>query len=402
MAGYTLGLSIGNRHLCIPIRRDRGVSKACIGRRLRKEHPGQASGADRLNRPVSSSESANTSPGVPAYPGTPINTPGENGRFGPEHGPPRPSPLDQRAATEKITIDDAAEQQRAPSHLAFHLPKAQNAARSAAATPGLITAHRVKYSVAASGTTEAIASEKGTIPSGFPIPKGRYPGQFLNFGPGLTAASTAAGEPTTGNDQHVPDPRAKDAGNPLSSATQNLHTSHDESAGDNPRPDFSVPPENPKISPAKTPVAGTSASTGSGARNLLESATPHSAPDYDNRHPAGFGLISSEILAAPEGSGGRPNVSHDRGSAMLCCIMLYYAMLCYAMLYYSVLCYAMLCYAMLYYAVLCYAILCKILHHCPTAPTSAVNWPTVGPNAASAREVTQGREPASSKCSQHA
>ena len=158
--------------------------------------------------------------------------------------------------------------------------------------------------VAASGTTEAIASEKGTIPSGFPIPKGRYPGQFLNFGPGLTAASTAAGEPTTGNDQHVPDPRAKDAGNPLASATQNLHTSHDESAGDNPRPDFSVPPENPKISPAKTPVAGTSASTGSGAQNLLESATPHSAPDFDNRHPAGFGSISSEILAAPEGSGG--------------------------------------------------------------------------------------------------
>ena len=137
-----------------------------------------------------------------------------------------------------------------------------------------------------------------------------------------------------------------------------------------------------------------------------------------------------------------------------CCTMQCYAMLWYAMLYY-----AMLCYAMLYYAVLCYAMRRPITegcarheprgrlvtgfrraadfgrspmarthssphgfppftwsrHHCSAAPTPAVNWPTVGPNAASAREVTQGRErdteaegerlnnkPASGKSSQHA
>ena len=291
---------------------------------LRKEHPGQASGSGRLSHPTPSG-TANASPGVPALPGTPIMKcfadPGGNGRFGLDH-PPAAVPPVQRSTIEKITIDGAAEQQRAPSHLAFHLPKAQNAARSAAATPGLITAQnpaetdttssnltsqnlhqtqsglitRLAHAfvskvpfmraspcttppeVSAGETTGEITSEKGTTPSGFTIPKGRYPGQFLNFGPGLTAASTAAGEPTTGNDQHVPDPRAKDAGNPLSSATQNLHTSHDESAGDNPRPDFSVPPENPKITPAKTPVAGTSAGTGSGAQNSLESATPHATP----------------------------------------------------------------------------------------------------------------------------
>ena len=128
--------------------------------------------------------------------------------------------------------------------------------------------------------------------SGIPISKGQDPGQFSNFGLGSIAASYVAGEPTTGNDQHVSDSRTKDAGNPLPSATQNLHTSHDESAGDNLRPDFSVPPENPKITPAKTPAAGTSACTGSVAQNALESATPHATPVSDARHPAGFGLIS--------------------------------------------------------------------------------------------------------------
>ena len=102
---------------------------------LRKEHPGQASGADRLNRPVSSG-SANTSPGVPAFPGTPIITfscPGENGQFGHDHPPARAVPPDQRRLNEEC---DEAASSRAPSHLAFHPPKAQDAARFAAATSG--------------------------------------------------------------------------------------------------------------------------------------------------------------------------------------------------------------------------------------------------------------------------
>ena len=266
-----------------------------------------------------------------------------------------------------------------------------------------------------------IASEKGTTPSGIPISKGQDPGQFSKFGLGSTAASHAAREPTTGNDQHAPNPRAKDAGDSLSSAAQNLHPSNDESAGDNVGPDFSVTPKNPKITPAKTLVAGTSACTGSGAQNSLESATPHATPVSDARHPAGFGLISSEILAAPEGSGGRPNVSHDRenadaqvfaeipllqnlasghslgsiedyilhilssrlgdvarhGSTKIASTNEVDAMhqdshrtdasaqdrqQCYAMLCYAVLCCTMLCYAniytMLYYAMICYAVLC--------------------------------------------
>ena len=108
---------------------------------LRKEHPGQASGTGRLSQPTPSG-SASASPGVPALPGTPIITfacPGENGRFGLDH-PPAAVPPVQRSTIKKITIDGAAEQQRAPSHLAFPLPKAQNTARSAAVTPGLITA----------------------------------------------------------------------------------------------------------------------------------------------------------------------------------------------------------------------------------------------------------------------
>ena len=107
-----------------------------------RDHPGQASGTGRLSQPTPSG-SASASPGVPALPGTPImkcfTDPGGNGRFGLDH-PPAAVPPVQRSTIEKITIDGAAEQQRAPSHLAFHLPKAQNAARSAAATPGLITA----------------------------------------------------------------------------------------------------------------------------------------------------------------------------------------------------------------------------------------------------------------------
>ena len=254
---------------------------------LRKEHPGQASGADRLNRPVSSSESANTSPGVPAYPGTPINTPGENGRFGPDHGPPRPSPPDQRAATEEY---EEAPASRAPSLLAFPLPKAQDAARFSAATSGPITASNLTENDATSSQSlhqnlhqtqsgmitrlakavvsnlpflratpcstpreeteaaksEEIDCEKGTIPSGFTVSEGRYPGQFSNFGPGSTAASHAAREPTTGNVQQNPNSRANHVGNSLSSAAKNLHPSNDESAVDNPHLDFSVPPKNPK------------------------------------------------------------------------------------------------------------------------------------------------------------
>ena len=111
---------------------------------LRKEHPGQASGTGRLSQPTPSG-SASASPGVPALPGTPIITfacPGENGRFGHDHSPARAVPPDQRVPTEKITTDGAAEQQRAPSHLAFPHPKAQNAARSAAVTPGQSSGQR--------------------------------------------------------------------------------------------------------------------------------------------------------------------------------------------------------------------------------------------------------------------
>ena len=245
---------------------------------LRKEHPGQASGSGRLSHPVSSSETANTSPGVPAFPGTPLSAcyPGGNGRFGHDHPPTIAAPPDQRTETAKC---NQAASSRAPSHLAFPVPKAQDAARFSAATSGPTAAQNPAETDSTSSnltsqdlhhtssglvsrlahafvskvpflrttpcatpldgaTQQEIATEKGTIPSGFPIPKGRYPGQFSNFGSGSIAAPHAAGEPMTGNDQHVPDPRAKDAGHLLTPATQNLHTSHDESAGDNPRPDF--------------------------------------------------------------------------------------------------------------------------------------------------------------------
>ena len=101
---------------------------------LRKEHPGQASGAGpSLNQPASSG-TANAYPGVPAHPGTPISNPGENftGRFGLD-GPPKLNPPDQRVSTGEY--DDAAES-RAPSLLApIPVPKAENAARFSAGTP---------------------------------------------------------------------------------------------------------------------------------------------------------------------------------------------------------------------------------------------------------------------------
>ena len=102
---------------------------------FRKEHPGHASGSGRLSHPVSSSETANTSPGVPAFPGTPLSAcyPGGNGRFGHDHPPTIAAPPDQR--TETAECNQAASS-RAPSHLAFHPPKAQDAARFAAATSG--------------------------------------------------------------------------------------------------------------------------------------------------------------------------------------------------------------------------------------------------------------------------
>ena len=106
---------------------------------LRKEHPGQASGSGRLSHPVSSSETANTSPGVPAFPGTPLSAcyPGGNGRFGHDHPPTIAAPPDQR--TETAECNQAASS-RAPSHLAFPVPKAQDAARFSAATLGPIAA----------------------------------------------------------------------------------------------------------------------------------------------------------------------------------------------------------------------------------------------------------------------
>ena len=245
------------------------------------DHPGQASGAGpSLNQPASSG-TANAYPGVPAHPGTPITNPGKNltGRFGPDHGPPRPNPPDQRAPNEEY--DDAAAP-RAPSLLAFPLPKAQNAARLAAVTPGPITASmtastdatssnftpqslhqtapglvtRLAKAVvsdipfmrttpcttppgeAASENCEETAREKGTTPSGIPVSEGRYPGQICNFGPGSTAASDAAREPTIGNVQHVPDPRANSAAKSLASAAQILHDGPVRQTSDDGRLDF--------------------------------------------------------------------------------------------------------------------------------------------------------------------
>ena len=264
---------------------------------LRKEHPGQTSGADRLNRPVSSSESANTSPGVPADPGTPLITPGENitSQFGSQVPPARAVPPDQRAATEEY---DEAAASRAPSLLAFPLPKAGNAARLAAVTPGPITASmaastdatstkftpqslhqtapglvtRLAKAVvsnipfmrttpcttppgeAAAENCEETAREKGTTPSGIPVSEGRYPGQISNFGPGSTAASDAAREPTIGNVQHVPDPRANSAAKSLASAAQILHDGPVRQTSDNGRLDFSVQSENHKNCSAEPPL----------------------------------------------------------------------------------------------------------------------------------------------------
>ena len=102
------------------------------------DHPGQASGAGpSLNQPESSG-TANAYPGAPALPGTPLDNPRGKltSRFG-SQVPPAPNPPDQRVPTEE---HDGVAQLRAPSLLAFPVPKAGNAARLAAVTPGLITA----------------------------------------------------------------------------------------------------------------------------------------------------------------------------------------------------------------------------------------------------------------------
>ena len=113
-----------------------------VGQRRITDHPGHQSGSGlSLNQPVSSG-TADLSTGVPALPGTPPtscldNPGGQNGRFGHDQGLPRPSHLDQRASTEE---NHQAASSRAPSHLAFTVPKAQDAARFSAETPGQITA----------------------------------------------------------------------------------------------------------------------------------------------------------------------------------------------------------------------------------------------------------------------